>query len=904
MGKEKTMERLVSLFKEEQWGRIDPKDIGISKFKILNDLFNNIISEELLEEAYKLCNSHLTEFPDSIIASYLVASAGYHMNRIEDTVHFRKLIDLFLKNHKWAVVEIIAEKVLEYGENRYALKALATSLEKLGRNREATPVWESLLKIDRFDTEVAKKLAFAIIDEEPEKSIQYMKLSIEGFIKKGEYDSILELWNKLLSVSWNDINFFDRIERMLVDAKQEELAATLLKSLMQKYRDEENPTQSIEILKKILDYTPDDNNARKELIKFYEKKYSGHSQYGQFLKLSKLNDYKHPVKHAIQDFEKNIVFDKGNFVNHRSWGVGLITDIDSESIIIDFREKVGHKMSIMMALQSLVPINKDHIYAVEYEDPTMLQTLLKEDFGQFFDLLLKSYNGSITLGEIKKELSPKYIDSKNWSKWWSKARTEIKKNPHYGISPSQKDLIYLRDKPVTFAEELLNSFIAAEGFSNKLNIVIEFVNNVDSDEGAPVAQFFIDYFNEQLKEGSHTKEILSYFILKGFSKYIDPKKLKLDSIKDKIIDFIRESKELPMISIKISSYDYKKDLINLIEETREDWPEVVSEILFETPVRIHKYILNNLIRAHAYNNINYFIDRTITGAKQNPEIFIWVSKNLLYNIWDYDWLDYSRELLILTYFRLLNELKKIEPAGNRLKNTAVEALFEDDSKILKDIIESNSVSFLGKIYDLFRNVSYIEPSNTDKFRNLIKLKYPDFTVTDKSLAADEWKIDIEKLIVSQEGYNKMQAELNRMVTVEMVNLSKDLATTSDVSGDVRENVDYNALVEKQTVLKMAINRLDNEIKKAEILNPDTIKTDNVNIGSKVTFEDIQKGDKNYYSILGPWDADFEKRILSYRSPIAKILLGKKIDDQVDLKIGDETKKIKITNIEKYSASEH
>ena len=336
MEKEKILERVASLFKEEQWGRIDPKDVGISKFKILDDIFNGLVSTGLLKDVLAQCKAHLSEHPESIAASYLIGCMGHHLGIIEDTVQLRFLIDLFTKNHKWAIVEVLAEKVLEYGENRVALKALATSLERLGRNREATPVWESLIKLDRFDTDVAKKLAFAIIDEDPEKSAQYMKLSIEGFIKNGVFNEILPLWNKLLSISFEDEQFFERVERMLVESKQPDLASTLLKSLLQKHKDDEQPDQSIDILKRILDYTPEDINSRRDLVKFYLKKYGGHSQYEQFLKLSKLNNFKYPVKHAIQDFEKNIVFDKGNFVYHRSWGLGWISSIENDFIMVDF----------------------------------------------------------------------------------------------------------------------------------------------------------------------------------------------------------------------------------------------------------------------------------------------------------------------------------------------------------------------------------------------------------------------------------------------------------------------------------------------------------------------------------------------------------------------------------------
>ncbi len=126
MENEKLLEKMNSLFKEELWGRIEPKDVGISKFKILDDLFNNLLGEDIFQEALAVCKSHLNEHPDSITAAYLIGLIGYQLDRMEDKFQLRRLIDLFLDYHKWAVVERIAEKILEYGENRIALKALAT----------------------------------------------------------------------------------------------------------------------------------------------------------------------------------------------------------------------------------------------------------------------------------------------------------------------------------------------------------------------------------------------------------------------------------------------------------------------------------------------------------------------------------------------------------------------------------------------------------------------------------------------------------------------------------------------------------------------------------------------------------------------------------------------------------
>jgi transcription elongation factor GreA len=898
MSRSKIIEKLNSLFKEEMWGRIEPKDIGISRFKILDDIFNSIVSEGIIQDTVELCKAKHSENPNSITTAYLIGLIGYHTDNPEYATHLRKLIDIFVENHKWAVVEVLAEKILEYGESSIALRALANSLERLGRNKEAIPVLENLLKIDRFDAQVAKKLAVAILDEDPEKSIQYMKLSIEGFIKMKKFDEVTNLWNRLVSVSWEDIQFFERIERILIESKNYDLTATLLKSLLNKYRDSDNPDQSIGLLKDILEYKPDDLQARKELIKLYEKKYENHSHLKQYMDLSKINNFKIPVKFAIQDFEKNIVFDRGNYAYHNTWGLGKIEEIDGEKITINFSEKPSHVMSIKMALQSLSPIPKDHIYVVEYEDAEALKKMFRDDFLSFFEILIKSYKGKIDLADIKRELMPKYVEEKSWSKWWTKARSQIKKNPHFGVSETKKDQIFMRDKPVTFTDELIDSFTKTASFSERINIAIEFINNIPVEEGKAVAGYFIDFFTEESKGDSTTRLLLSYFILNDLSVYSDPGKLKLDNLKEKVKEFIGQTKELSLFSMKITSYDYKKSFVNIIEEAREDWPHITAELLFETPIRIHKYIFNNLIRANAYSIINTFIERVIIGAKQHPEIFLWVSKNLLTRAWDYDWLDYSRESLVISHFRLMNELKKIEIDGNKLKNSALTMMFDNDSACLRYIADQFEPGVLNKVYDLFENVSYIEESQAEKFLAIIKERHPEFTVTESP--SDYDSASSEKLIVSSEGFKKMKSELERLANVEMVNITRELSLVAEASGDIRENVEYNTLMEKQQTLKLSISKLDEDIKKVQILDMPNLSTESVSIGTKVSLEQIESGEKIHYSILGPWDADFEKKILSYRSLIAKSLLGKKLNDEVVLKTGDDSLTYRVLNISKYN----
>ncbi|MBN1498738.1 MAG: GreA/GreB family elongation factor [Spirochaetes bacterium] len=897
MEKEKTVTRLESLFKEEVWGRMSPKDIGVPRFKILEDFFNNIVAENMVDVASEECKSHLKTNGDSVTAKYILGLIAYNFNRIDDKVYFKFLIDLFLQNSKWAVVEHLAEKILEFGENRHALKALGTSLERLKRQKEAIPVWEELLKLDRFDAEVAKRLSVAVKEDDPEKSIQYVKLAIEGFIKSGKYEEIEPLWTILVDLAWDDIAYFERIERQLSDAQQTAMLPDMLKKLNYKY-EPENTDISIEILKKIIKIMPDDPESRKHLIKMYEQKYGNHSQFQQFMQLSGLGNFKKPAAAAIKLFENNIVFEKDNYVFHRSWGLGQIQSIDNESIVIDFPQKKDHKMSVQMALNSLQPVGQDHFYVRNFLDPQGMKDMFKNDFISFFKMLVRSYGENITAANLKNDLIPDFVELKNWAKWWSKTKTIIKKDPELGISDLKKDVVFLREKPVSFSDELINRFNKSKSFSEKLTIGEEFSNNVDESENSENVEIIVSYFENAASEGSNTKLILSYFLLSSFVKYSDKISHTVANLKKKVIEFIKTSSELIVISQKITSYDNKKEYLNLIQEVRKDWQDVYSDILFELPVRIHRYIINRFIQEKSFAPINNFLEKIILNAKEYPDIFLYAAKNIFSGAWDYPWLEYSRNALVLSFFRILREIKKVEQRGSRLRNNVLDILFADNEQVLRDIIKEYDEAFLNKLYDMSLSSDFFEESQLEKIISLIRIKYPDYIPREIKKADDSF--DDEELYVLQSGYDSKVAELNDMLNVELPKLQKELSSVSDVSADLRENVDFNALVEKQAILKKSISTLDMEIKSAKIIDLDSVKTDVVSIGTIVTIEIKGSGEDKAYSILGPWDVNFEDNILSYRSRLAKQLMGRKTGDEVTLKIDEGERIFIIKSIEKYS----
>ena len=124
MSKQKIMEKLDSLFKEEMWGRIEPKDIGISKFKILDDLFNAVVSEDAIQETMDACRKHLEDHPefDHLDVPHRARSATILIGpRMRSSCGGSLKYSPGTTNGPSS--SFIAEKILEYGESSAALRA-------------------------------------------------------------------------------------------------------------------------------------------------------------------------------------------------------------------------------------------------------------------------------------------------------------------------------------------------------------------------------------------------------------------------------------------------------------------------------------------------------------------------------------------------------------------------------------------------------------------------------------------------------------------------------------------------------------------------------------------------------------------------------------------------------------
>ncbi len=152
----------------------------------------------------------------------------------------------------------------------------------------------------------------------------------------------------------------------------------------------------------------------------------------------------------------------------------------------------------------------------------------------------------------------------------------------------------------------------------------------------------------------------------------------------------------------------------------------------------------------------------------------------------------------------------------------------------------------------------------------------------------------EKVPMTEQGYANLSTELSRLKFEERPQIVAAIEEAR-AHGDLSENAEYHSAREKQSFNEGRIKELEGALAHAQVINTTTLSGDKILFGAKVDLEDADTGTKHTYQIVGQYEADINKGLISLLSPIAKALIGKEKGDFIDVKTPKGEKTYEIIN---------
>ncbi|MCL2007792.1 MAG: transcription elongation factor GreA [Treponema sp.] len=880
---EALLKNVQEMLNEEKWTRATLSNYSASQFKELDTILKEAREGRFENELKKLMDEHLSHTKNSIIALYLGGMTALSQQIIDDSAMI-SLVSIFLDNHKWVIVRYLCERILDYGESKFALRTLIDCHKNENDEEGVFEIWERLVKVDHEEADLAKTLAERFEKQgDIENAIDYLKKALHRYIAKHQFNNVKEIWDKLLGYCPEEIDFFLHIQKRVAKNFDEQKAGSLLKEMYDVCIKRDDLNTGIAVLKLILDYDNDDRHARREITECYRKKYADHSQLDDYIRVSSLAQGPRNVKEAVQDFEKHIAFDKGNFVFHRTWGVGRIGNLQGDDIVIDFSKQRGHAMSLKMAVNALQTLAKDHIWVLKAVwKKEKLHEKVKAEPAWALKTVIKSFGNSCDFKRIKSELVPSVLSVSEWTGWSTKAREILKTDPSFGLNPDNIDLFIVRERPISVEEKLYNEFKAARNIFERAQVLQNFASKKEAEQDSEYFNEMFDYFAAYLKSYHQVSEqvVVSYLLVKeliGQYPYLVGAGIRIN-----FTDLYNGIEDAGELFVNLKDLRLKEEFLKNIRLFIPAWPEIYIKLFPRCPINT---IILHLQREGYADKLRAMAINCFENYRDYRESAVWLFKNSSDEPWFKEAnIAYEKQLIALIHI-LDNSYRDIEnrrdtSESRKLNKQVYTILFKEN--VINNYFDTTNTETIVRLYTFINAVKDLDPADKMNLRNRILKKHPDF----KFFGTEEKKTASLGLLVTSEKLQEKKKQLAHINEVDIPINYKELEAAR-LHGDFKENAEYHAARDKQNQLTSLASKLSSDIDRAKTFDPTQVNTQKISFGTKVTLLNKSSNEKEEFTILGPWESDPKNHIISYQSPFGEVILNKAVGDEVEFLNNDE-----------------
>jgi transcription elongation factor GreA len=589
-----------------------------------------------------------------------------------------------------------------------------------------------------------------------------------------------------------------------------------------------------------------------------------------------------------QHVEPLVQMDKGGYCMHRSWGFGKITTIDTVfcRLTIDFHGKAGHSMDLAFAAESLKPIPSDHILARKASDIGALRQMAALHHLDLIKLVLQSYGGKATLDQIQQVLVPDVI-ADDWKKWWETAKRELKKDGHFQVPLKKTDPLIYQVKEVSLQDRLMGEFRAAKGLKAKLVIAGELLRSLDDVEDKKAAATeVIAALNADIASHQRTQSALALeaVFLRDELRSAAELPPQATELTDKEI-WAQTTKPGPLLET-VPAAKHKRALQSFRDAHPNDWADVLLGALNSVSAKLCSECTSLLIHEGKLEQLKEHLARLISQHQASTELLYWLAKERSDSFADILGPEVFRAMLTAMERDQFNERK-----SNRLRDYIL-----DDQNLLVELIGSADLEI---IKDLTRALQLSPCFDDMDKRSLLARIVKSYPAVQSLITGDQSKQE-SNLIVSWDSLERRKNEYAELVQKKIPANSKEIAIARSY-GDLRENHEYKAAKEMQKLLMRRKAELEVQLVRARGTDFANIRSDAVSVGTKVRVTEVSTRHPESFTILGAWDSDPEKGVISYLSPVAQSLLNHKVGEQVEFEMDDGKKQYRIEAIEPFHA---
>jgi transcription elongation factor GreA len=582
----------------------------------------------------------------------------------------------------------------------------------------------------------------------------------------------------------------------------------------------------------------------------------------------------------------------GAYVVHRSWGFGQIKSYDdaTQRLIIDFKEKKGHPMDPAFCLTTLDVLHPKHLLVRKETEPDKISQLIADDPAELIVEALQAYpNNATTAIDLEITLA-QVVGEEKFKKWWTGARKAVAKDPRVAVPEKKIECYVLREVPVSVEDEILEQFNTTRSARRRILLAEELVAATGRKEVKIDLASVLKALADAVKDSNQidaSERLYGAAVRDQLARLAGVDPATLEPSQTALVSNVRD---LPAIAEKIPA-QFQRRFLELVRETHPiECRDIVFSLLKVSQGKFTTECINFLIENDQAESLASTLKRWQTEQNLRAPVLLWIVKNrhskkfakLLNDL-------ITPRLLSAIFFAI--DYEALQAASAR-RIPLADVLSEDGDLIADLLATADPETARDLANTLLLNQGFEELTKKSLLARFIKI-FPGI----QSLVASDAETKDEQLLVSRSSFQRRREEYETIVSKKIPENSKAIATARE-HGDLRENSEYKMAKQDQQMLMAQKSQLERDLARARVTDFKEATVDQVGVGSIVEVR-AGSGNTTRYTLLGAWDGDPDNHVISYKTPLGGVLLGKKPGDTVKLKAGGGEESYTILSLGRY-----
>jgi transcription elongation factor GreA-like protein/transcription elongation GreA/GreB family factor len=806
---------------------------------------------------------------------------------------------------KWAEVEAFSRAELEVNPgDPFYLRALEQSLREQGKDNGLFEIWKVL--VDEHGEEYPYTVWIAreeVSREGAETSVLALRRGMESAVQAKDFDAVEELWLELVEAIPAELDYFLHLASELQQRREKSRAGELLQLLLPAW-ESDHPTPSLlKLIRRIAELQPRDRGVRGEVQRIYRTLYAGRRDLSLLMQQSGLAGDK-PLPESIELLETYLPYGADQKVHHSDWGTGVVSRLDPVMgrIVVDFPSKPAHAMDFSLAQRILDPLADDDLRALESAE---VERLLKEDPPALVRAAIRSRGGKASGRELKETLLGGAVPEQKWSAWWSRASKQLKTDPKVRVTGGGARVYELREEEIRYEDEVRDRFDAARKVPDKVDVCLDYLSHCKSHSPD---RTLLEHLAGGLRKAAgtaktHAPKVEAAYILERLGD-LDR---GLDTSAPEGFDALpanRRDAAKIMEGLRFAGHEGRwADRVR--EAIPEEWPGIFTDLLLFPDVQARDYLAEAVLGLpDGENRLREVFEKTSSAPREYPGCFTWFCER---------WIEHPEEAarfgqspvgLLERLFRLLDHLafagrRSTGKSGEPVRRCAadIRAFVKKSSfRPVKDALEGPSRVAAESLRNAVVTNTGLDETAKSEVLRIIRTRFPHLAEEEEAGGTGPAPAAESTIMCTRESLEKRKQDLRRISEVEIPENAKEIEEARS-HGDLSENAEYKFAKERQSMLHNHALELQDNLRRARPVDLDTVPVDRAGFGTRVTLRGADGGEVSF-RILGPWELDYGKDVISYMSDEASAMMGKETGSRVELSTGKVSGEFEIAGIER------